>query len=166
MNPRKTQRGSRPGRAVLAAAASVLAAATLAACGGSSATTAARSSPVSTQPSTSTAAAPSASNVVTQTDSGVTATLRAAGHEPTAGRPWPLHFTVTREGRPAQAGVSYEYLFGGQVVARRDHYTFHGSFSDVFHWPSNSVGYPLTFRAVIVSGAAHLELDYPVQVKR
>ena len=60
--------------------------------------------------------------------------------------------------------MSYEYLFDGQVVARRSHYTFTGHFSDVFMWPSSAVGYPLTFRAVIVSEGATIDLDYPVQV--
>jgi hypothetical protein len=60
--------------------------------------------------------------------------------------------------------VSYEYLFGGQVVAHRSHYTFTGHFSDIFQWPSSAVGYPLTFRAVIVSEGVTIDLDYPVQV--
>jgi hypothetical protein len=60
--------------------------------------------------------------------------------------------------------VSYEYLFGGQVVAHRSHYTFTGHFSDIFRWPSSAVGYPLTFRAVIVAGGQTVNLDYPVQV--
>jgi hypothetical protein len=79
---------------------------------------------------------------------------------------WPVHFTVTRAGRPARASVSYEYLFGGQVVAHRAHYTFTGAFSDVFQWPAEAVGYPLTFRAVITAGRSVIYLDYPVQVSR
>lgn len=63
-----------------------------------------------------------------------------------------------------RASVEYEYLFGGQVVARRSHYTFIGHFSDVFRWPSTAVGYPLTFRAVIVSDDTTINLDYPVRV--
>jgi hypothetical protein len=164
MDPRASLRGSRPGRARLVLAASLLAGAALGACGGSSSpATSVHPAQAATEPR---GAASATSNTVTQSAGGVTATLRAAGHEPTANRPWPLHFTVTRGGSPAQASVSYEYLFGGQVVARRDHYSFHGSFSDVFHWPSNAVGYPLTFRAIVVSGDARIALDYPVQVKR
>jgi hypothetical protein len=97
---------------------------------------------------------------------GVVATLQASTHHPRAGAHWPLSFTVTRAGRPAQASVSYEYLLGTQVVARRSHYTFTGRFSDVFTWPAAAIGYPLTFRAVIVSGGVTLDLDYPVQVVR
>jgi hypothetical protein len=94
----------------------------------------------------------------------VTATLHAGTHQPIVERPWPIHFTVTRGGQAAKASVSYEYLFGGQVVAHRSHYTFTGHFSDVFKWPSTAVGYPLTFRAVIVSNGTTIDLDYPVQV--
>jgi hypothetical protein len=103
---------------------------------------------------------------VSVTAQGVIATLRAYTHHPRSGTHWPIRFTVTRAGQPARASVSYEYLLGTQVVARRSHYTFTGHFSDVFTWPAAAVGYPLTFRAVIVSGGMTLDLDYPVQVVR
>lgn len=97
---------------------------------------------------------------------GLTATLRAANHNPKVGRLWPIRFTATRNGRPARASVAYEYLFGGQVVAHRSHYTFTGHFFDTFTWPASAVGYPLTLRAVIVSEGATVNLDYPVQVTK
>ena len=118
-----------------------------------------RSTPKAPSPST-----PASSGTVTGSSRGVTATLHAGTHHPKVGRAWPLRFTVTRAGHAARASVSYEYLFNGQVVAHRSHYTFTGRFSDVFRWPSSAVGYPLTFRAVIVSGGATIDLDYPVQV--
>jgi hypothetical protein len=108
----------------------------------------------------------SANGTVTGSSGLLTATLRAGTHRPKVGDPWPVHFTVTRAGAPARASVGYEFLFSGQVVARRSHYTFTGSFSDIVVWPSQSVGYPLTFRAVIVSQGATIYLDYPVQVAR
>jgi hypothetical protein len=92
--------------------------------------------------------------------------MHGSTHRPKVGRHWPLRFTVTRAGHPAKASVSYEYMLDGQVVAHRSHYTFTGHFSDVFVWPSSAVGYPLTFRAVIASGGATVNLDYPVQVSR
>jgi hypothetical protein len=101
--------------------------------------------------------------VVSGSMGGVTATLHASTHTPTVDRPWPLHFTVIHGGALVKATVEYEYLFGGQVVAHRSHYTFTGHFSDVFRWPSTAVGYPLTFRAVITSEGATINLDYPVQ---
>jgi hypothetical protein len=119
--------------------------------------------PASTpQPSTPSTAA--ASGIVTASSGAVTATLHAGGSHPKVNQAWPIRFTVSSAGRPARASVSYEYLFGGQVVAHRSHYTFTGHFSDIFKWPSSAVGYPLTFRAVIVSGGVTINLDYPVQV--
>ncbi len=119
----------------------------------------------STQASPSTATGASRGvGVVTGSAGGVTATLKAGTHKPKVNRSWPIHFIVTDAGRPAKASVSYEYLFAGQVVAHRSHYTFEGRFSDTFRWPSSAVGYPLTFRAVIVSGGVAIDLDYPVQV--
>jgi hypothetical protein len=138
----------------------------------SHATTTARSTPTTPPSTTSTpssatitvAPATPTALLVSGTVGGVTATLRASTHAPTVGRPWPLHFTVTRNGSLTKAAVQYEYLFAGQVVARRSHYTFTGHFSDVFQWPSTAVGYPLTFRAVIVSKGITINLDYPVRV--
>ena len=97
---------------------------------------------------------------------GVTATMRAGSHTPVTGVPWPVHFTVTRGGQPARASVSYEYLLGEQVVGRRSHYVFTGSFSDTFNWPPAAVGYELTLRAVVVSGRSMIDLGYPVKVTR
>lgn len=131
----------------------------------SSASTAA----TSTQPKASspTASASSgAGRTVTASAGGVSAIMRGSTHAPKVERPWPLRFTVTRGGHAVRASLSYEYLFGGQVVAHRSHYTFVGHFSDVFKWPSTAVGYPLTFRAVIVSEGATINLEYPVQVSR
>ncbi|HUY60052.1 MAG TPA: hypothetical protein VMV16_10115 [Solirubrobacteraceae bacterium] len=96
----------------------------------------------------------------------MSATMHASTHSPRVNRPWPVSFTVTSAGKPVKSEVRYQYLFAGQVVARRSHYTFDGSFHDVFTWPASAVGYPLTFRAVIGSGKITLNLDYPVRVVR
>lgn len=110
---------------------------------------------------TGTAVAP---GVVSATAGGITATLHATTHSPRVNAGWPISFTVTKGGQPLQAKVSYEYLFAGNVVAKRSNYTFTGRFHDVFRWPASAVGYPLTFRAVILAGGQTLFLDYPVQV--
>jgi hypothetical protein len=104
--------------------------------------------------------------VVRASSGDVTATMHASTHHPRVSARWPISFLVTGAGKPTSAKVQYEYLFGGQVVAHRSHYTFRGSFHDIFTWPSSAVGYPLTFRAVITAGATTLNLDYPVQVVR
>jgi hypothetical protein len=112
-------------------------------------------------------AASGSAQTVGATSGAVTATLHVAGsHRPRVGRAWPIRFTVTSAGRPVRASVDYEYMFAGQVVAHRSHYTFIGRFSDVFRWPSSAVGYPLTFRAVIRAQGRTVNLDYPVQVSR
>lgn len=92
--------------------------------------------------------------------------MHAGMHKPKVGAGWPVSFTVSRQGAPLRAKVSYEYLFGGNVVAKRSNYAFTGRFSDLFHWPASAVGYPLTFRAVILAAGHTLYLDYPVQVVR
>jgi hypothetical protein len=107
-----------------------------------------------------------AANVVHAGAGAVTATMHAAGHHPRVGRRWPVAILVSSNGRPVRAEVEYEYLFGGAVVAHRSHYRFTGGFHDTFEWPASAVGYPLTFRAVVRSGATTLSLDYPVQVER
>jgi hypothetical protein len=146
----------------------LLATLVLAACGSSSkssggATAATRSSAT---PTTTSASRETAPGVVSASAAAVVATMHASTHHPTVQRPWPLSFVVTSAGAPARASVSYEYLFGGQVVAHRSHYVFAGHFADVFRWPAEAVGYPLTFRAVIASGGHTIDLDYPVQVVR
>lgn len=140
-------------------------------CGGSSkgsttqasaaGSTNATSAAVPTAPATSTAP-----GVVSESLGSVRASMHAGTHHPVANRPWPVHFAVTQNGQPARASVAYEFVLAGQVVAHRSHYAFDGHFSDIVVWPPSAVGYPLTFRAVIVTGSATLNLDYPVQVIR
>jgi hypothetical protein len=129
-----------------------------------SATNATSATPTSGAPQSSPGSSETSPGVVRASSGEVTATMHAATHRPHVGTRWPIEFVVTRGGKPAKAEVAYEYLFGGQVVAHRSHYKFAGSFHDVFVWPSSAVGYPLTFRAVIGTGGATLDLDYPVQV--
>lgn len=97
---------------------------------------------------------------------GLTATMHVGTHHPTVGRNWPLQLTATRNGHPAQVTVTYEYLFGGRVVAVRAHHTFTGHFSDALVFPTSAVGEPLTFRAAIRAGSTSINLDYPIQVVR
>jgi hypothetical protein len=167
------------------AAIALLAAALLSGCGGSSkpsatasSSSSSRSSTAVTKSSTSTAATSVASTsaAVTGTQSApgviaasageVAATLHAGTHSPRVKAAWPISFTVAQAGRPVKAKVSYEYLFAGAVVAKRSNYTFTGHFSDVFRWPGQAAGYPLTFRAVVLAGGRTLYLDYPVKVVR
>lgn len=124
-----------------------------------------KAAPTTAAGSSASASAAAGADSVSASAGGVTATMRAGTHTPRVGS-WPVHFSVTRAGQPVKASVSYEYLFAGQVVARRSHYSFTGRFSDVFLWPAEAAGYPLTFRAVITAGRSVIDLDYPVQVHR
>lgn len=148
----------------------------LAGCGGSSKEstisqgTAGVSATTTTQTTTQQSSAPPATltspSTVSASAGSIVATMHAGPHHPRVNEPWPVSFQVAQAGRPARASVRYEYLFGGQVVARRSHYTFTGRFHDVFMWPSSALGYPLTFRAMIQAGGQTLNLDYRVQVIR
>ncbi len=58
------------------------------------------------------------------------------------------------------------YLLGRQVVGRRSHYRFRGTFHDTITWPPAAVGYRLTFRAAVTSSVGRANLDYWVRVRR
>jgi hypothetical protein len=97
------------------------------------------------------------------------AKLRAPqGHHPRVDKPWPIIITArSHRGRPLSGRVRYEYLYGGQVVARRSNYRFrNGRFRDELTFPGRSVGYRLTFRAVVTTRLGRVNLDYWVEVKR
>jgi ABC-type phosphate transport system substrate-binding protein len=158
----------------------VLAVALLSACGGESKQSSSSSSSNSTkQPASTTRSvtgtqstsitvtgSSTAAGLVSATAGEVKATLRAATHHPKVNAPWPISFEVTKASRPLRAKVSYEYLFAGNVVAKRSNYSFTGRFSDLFRWPASAAGYPLIFRAVVTAAGQTLYLDYPVQVLR
>ena len=155
-----------------ALATAALALGALAGCGGSSgssSSTGAASSAANPPAASSTATQPAAATLtgpdtVTGTAAGVLASMHATTHHPRVNRPWPLRFTVTSAGQPVHASVSYEFLFSGQVVAHRSHFTFDGHLSDIVLWPASAVGYPLTFRAIVTASAASINLDYAVKV--
>jgi hypothetical protein len=111
------------------------------------------------------ATASQSSRSVSASSGKTTVTLRAGSHEPRTGTRWPIHFTATSAAAPAHASVSYEYLLGGQIVARRSYYTFVGRFDDFSIWPRDAVGYPLTFRAVVKVEPTTFNLDYPLRVR-
>lgn len=98
---------------------------------------------------------------------GLVAHLYTPGHHPKVGKRWPIRITATdRSGRPVHATVDYQYLFGGQVVARKAHHAFRGTFRDALIFPAASVGYHLVFRAVIKSAIGRRNLDCWVEVRR
>jgi hypothetical protein len=130
----------------------VLAALAIAACGSSPKKTAASTAPTRTT-------APASGSLV--------ATLTAPNHTPKVGKAWPITLTAhDPHGAPVEAHVQYLFLFNGAVVAKRSNYAFTGVFHDNIDWPADSVGLPLTFRALVTSAVGTKALDYPVQVSR
>jgi hypothetical protein len=95
---------------------------------------------------------------------GLVASMKVGTHHPTVGRKWPLEFTATLAGKPAKVTVTYEYLYDGKVVAVRSHHAFTGHFTDTLIFPSSALHEPLTFRAVIASGATTVNLNYAIEV--
>lgn len=102
--------------------------------------------------------------VVKGSSQGLTATMTVGTHHPTVGRKWPLAFTAKRGKRAARVTVTYEYLYGGKVVAVRAHHTFTGSYKDALIFPASALHEPLTFRAVISAGKTTIDLDYSIEV--
>lgn len=170
----RLSRPSRVNRLSTSAGALTLSCVLLGACGGSGGKAGTTHTTTTSKSPTTTATTPLAvepppsretsPGVVHASLGGVSATMHASTHHPRVNLLWPVSFTVTTNGKPAEAKVRYEYLFASAVVAHRSNYTFTGSFHDTFDWPASAVGYPLTFRAVITADGATLNLDYSVQV--
>jgi hypothetical protein len=99
--------------------------------------------------------------------SSLVARLYAPNHHPRVNRPWRIRITARNAaGDPVRAEVRYQYLLAGQIVGRRSHYRFRGTFRDTIIWPGAAVGYRLTFRAVVTSRIGRRNLDYWVRVRR
>ncbi len=147
--------------AVRAAAATLIAAGALSACGSGSHGTSSAASATSVSHDTSTTSASAQPALV--------AVLHASGHDPHVGN-WPIAVTLTRAGRPIAGHVSYEFLYGGQVVSTQkvgdESPNFVGHFRDTLTWPANSVGFPLTLRVLISTPYGPTHVDWAVQVQR
>jgi len=97
------------------------------------------------------------------------AKLYASGHHPKANKRWPITVTARTYSRRALSGhIRYEFLHGGQVVARRSNYRFrHGRFHDKsFTWPARAAGISLTLRVVVSTRLGTVRLSYNVVVRR
>jgi hypothetical protein len=116
------------------------------------------------------------------------ARLKAPGHNPTAGKRWPIKVSArTRSGKPIRARAYYQFLYGGQVVStqypsprsrpgacpgasgcRHSPYPFKGSYRDpTVVWPRRAVGYRLTFRVVVkTKSRGTRKVSYRVRVRR
>jgi hypothetical protein len=106
--------------------------------------------------------------------------LHAPNHHPKAGtKTWRITVTArTASGRALHAKATYKFLFRGRVVSTqypnpghvkggKRPYAFTGRYRDTILWPRRAVGFPLTFRVVVVvPGKGHVNLDWKVLVHR
>jgi len=113
---------------------------------------------------------------------GFVAHLSAPTHHPLANKLWHIKVTATTSsGKPLKATASYEFVYAGQVVAKRNPspkspcdqnggprpLSFTGKYGDDILWPPRSIGIPLTFRVVVkVKGRGVKKLDYKVVVRK
>ena len=142
--------------------------AAIAGCGASSSSSSSAGS--SSSSSTATQAAPPASTTPSPsvTSGPVHGALRAAGHTPVAGHPWPYSVHVTdANGKPLSGTVDIEFAFNGSVVGHDTpptHALTEGAWQDKLTFPSTALGYPLVFQAVVHTSAGSVTLGWPVTV--
>ena len=101
-------------------------------------------------PSRSTSGAASS----THTAQSLVVSVTTPSSEPVAGGFWPITVRAhTASGAAVDGTVSYAFLFGGSVVAKRaGGHMSGGVFHDRLEFTAQSVGYPLTVQ-VVVRGA-------------
>jgi hypothetical protein len=113
-------------------------------------------------------------------DGPLTATFTAGTHHPSCKQKWPVSVTASLDGKPAHATAFYQFMYNGQVVAKRYPYAatprnrqnriwhFFGHFTDNTFGPFGalSVGQPLTVRAVVQAGRYTAYPSYSVTVVR
>ncbi len=94
--------------------------------------------------------------------------LHAPRVEPKAGGFWPIVVTArTSDGAPVDGTVSYAFLFGGSVVARRPGGQMRsGIFHDRLEFPAQAVGYPLTVQVIVQATGATGTTERSVTVRR
>jgi hypothetical protein len=119
-------------------------------------------------------------STVSYKDGPLTATFTAGTHRPNCKQKWPVTVTASLRGKPAHATAFYQFMFNGQVVAKRYPYAatprnphnriwhFFGHFTDNTFGPFGalSVGQHLTVRAVVQAGRYTAYPSYSVTVVR
>jgi hypothetical protein len=101
---------------------------------------------------------------VTRTSGPLSATLTASPHTPKINVPMSIKVTATLDGRPAQATLIYQYLYGGAVVSTRYPCNnracrFTGHCSDNLTFPATSLGMPPTLQVVVKAAGHTVKLD-------
>jgi hypothetical protein len=123
---------------------------------------------------TRTATATTAPTATTPTPSVLTGPvhgrLTAEDHAPVVGQAWRYLVTVTdAAGHPLSGTVDIKFVYGGVVVGHDrppTHPVSDGRWHDTLEFPSDAVGEPLSFRAVIHTRLGSITLDWPIKVRR
>jgi hypothetical protein len=146
----------------------VLLALALAACGGGGHRSTTKSQ--TTTPSTTSTSQTPATGASSVTSGPVRGTLSAQNHAPKVGKSWRYSVTLTdAAGHPVSGTVDIEFVFGEQVVGRDTpptHPVRNGHWTDTLKFPTDAVGEPLTFQAVVHTGVGSITLDWPITVQR
>jgi hypothetical protein len=88
--------------------------------------------------------------------------------EPEAGRLWPITVTARGStGAQVSGTVSYAFLFGGAVVARRPGGPMRGGiFHDKLEFPARALGYPLTLEVIVQAAGQRGSTSRSVSVRQ
>ena len=129
-------------------------------------------------------ALPASAGTVTASSGGLTATFHAGTHHPKANHVWSVTVSAKLNGRSVRGATAwYQFLYNNQQVSKQavclsgrpgcngrhapeTWFHFNGGYRDKIIWPSRSIGFPLTLRAVISAGGRTVYLRYSVQVIR
>ena len=129
-------------------------------------------------------ALPASAGTVSASSGGLKATLHAGTHHPKANHVWSVSVSATLNGKSVHGATAwYQFIYNGQQVSKQavclsgkpgcngSHavetwFHFNGSYRDKIIWPTRSVGFPLTVRAVISAGGHTVYLPYTVQVSK
>jgi hypothetical protein len=88
--------------------------------------------------------------------------------EPEAGRLWPITVSArSSNGASVSGTVSYAFVFGGAVVARRPGGSMRGGiFHDKLEFPPRALGYPLTLEVIVQAAGRRGSVSRPVSVRQ
>lgn len=127
-------------------------------------------------------ALPASAGTVSASSGGLKASFHAGTHHPKANHVWGVSVSATLNGRAVRGATAwYQFIYNGQQVSKQavclsgrpgcngrhapeTWFHFNGGYRDKIIWPTRSVGFPLTIRAVISAGGHTVYLPYSVQV--
>ena len=105
---------------------------------------------------------------VSRPASTLSVVLHAPSSEPKVGVGWPITVEAhTAAGKPVNGTVSYAFLFGGSVVARRPGGQMReGVFHDQLEFPAQATGYPLVLEVIVEGEGGRGSTRRPVKAER